>query len=460
MKFAVVGRSNKGKSSIVATLVENDEIVIAPTPRTTRISQEFALKVGDRPLFSIIDTPGFEEAPAALEWLKSEAVAAHQRRHRIQTFYENFQGSTRFTFECELLKPILEGALILYVVDASHPYRPNFEAEFEILQWTGQPSIALLNQTGDGQWVADWQAALHQYFRRTLIFDAHTARFEERMRIFEELRFLSDESRTRLDEAIEFLKTQHDSRLQAASFILADFILDSMDYRHTIPLDGPSIAERDKERYLRDYCNHIRKLERKTRLAIAEAFNFKSLESEETELDPEAHADDLFGKETWKILGLSRTELIATGAAAGALAGGTLDASVGGASFMAGAGVGAILGGLGSGYFAFSEPHLAGFKLSRKSLTVGPLKSPNFPWILLDRGLLFMTSILNRTHGKRGRLLVDEKHGGPSSRLTHGDKRTIGSLFQKARWFGRSEASCRRLALEIRKAMDQLEAKA
>ena len=86
MKFAVVGRSNKGKSSIVATIVENDEILIAPTPRTTRMSQEFGLKVGERILFSIIDTPGFEEAPAALEWLKREAVAAHQRRQRVQAF--------------------------------------------------------------------------------------------------------------------------------------------------------------------------------------------------------------------------------------------------------------------------------------------------------------------------------------------------------------------------------------
>jgi len=457
MKFAVVGRSNKGKSSIVATLVENDEILIAPTPRTTLNSQEFALKVGDRKLVSIIDTPGFEEAPAALEWLKQEAVPAHQRRQRIQAFYDAFQGSKRFTFECELLKPILEGASILYVVDASHPYRPNFEAEFEILQWTGQPSIALLNQTGDGQWIADWQAALHQYFRKNLIFNAHTARFPERIRILEELRFLSDDARPLLDEAIELLKNQHDSRLRMASYILAEFISDAIHYRSKIPVEGEGVPEREKARHLKEFYDHIRKLERKSRLAIAEAFKFKSLDSEESELNPDVQSDDLFGRETWEILGLSRTELIATGTAAGALAGGTLDASVGGASFMAGAGVGALLGGLGTGYLAFSDPQVAGFKLSRKALTIGPLKNPNFPWILLDRGLLFMTSILNRTHAQRGRLLVDEKHAGPSSRLTKSDKRTIAWLLQKARWVGRSEATASRLAAEIRKAMDKLE---
>lgn len=457
MKFAVVGRSNKGKSSIVATLVENDEILIAPTPRTTLISQEFALKVGDRKLITLIDTPGFEEAPAVLEWLKQEPVAAHQRRQRIQAFYDTFQGSNRFTYECELLKPILAGAFILYVVDASHPYRPNFEAEFEILQWTGQPSIALLNQTGEGQWLMDWQAALHQYFRKNLIFNAHTARFRERIRILDELRFLSDAARPFLDEAIELLKNQHDSRLRMASHILAEFILDAIRYRSMIPVEAEDILETEKARHLKEFYDHIRKLERNSRLAIAEAFMFKSLESEEVELNPVAPSDDLFGRETWEILGRSRTELITTGTAAGALAGGTVDAAVGGASFMIGAGVGALLGGLGTGYLAFSDPQVAGFKLSRKILTIGPLKNPNFPWILLDRGLLFMTSILNRTHAQRGRLLVAEKHAGPSSRLSKSEQQSIVSLWQKTRWPGRNENRARPLAALIRKAMDKLE---
>ncbi|WP_141734105.1 GTPase/DUF3482 domain-containing protein [Oligoflexus tunisiensis] len=457
MKFAVVGRSNKGKSSIVATLVENDEILIAPTPRTTQISQEFALKVGERTLFSLIDTPGFEEAPAALEWLKQEPVPAHQRRQRVQAFYDTFQGSPRFTFECELLKPILEGAAILYVVDASHPYRPNFEAEFEILQWTGEPSLALLNQTGDGRYVADWQAALGQYFRKTLIFNAHTARFEERMRILEELRFLSDAARPILDEAMELLKTQHQSRLRAASFILAEFICEAILYRKKVPVkDESGVSEQDKERLLQEFQDHIRKMERESRRALAQVFQFKGLDSEEAELNPKAQPDDLFGRETWEFLGLSRGELIITGTAAGALAGGTIDASVGGASFMVGTGVGAMLGSLGTGYLAFSDPQLAGFKLARRMLTIGPLKSPNFPWILLDRGLLFMISILNRTHAQRGRLLVDEKHGGPTARLSKTDKRMIAWVFQKVRWMGRTEGSTSRLATEIRKAMEQL----
>ena len=41
--------------------------------------------------------------------------------------------------ERRLLAPILAGASVLYVVDGTHPYRPNYEAEMEILRWTGRP---------------------------------------------------------------------------------------------------------------------------------------------------------------------------------------------------------------------------------------------------------------------------------------------------------------------------------
>ena len=43
----------------------------------------------------------------------------------------------RFKDECELLKPIIEGAGVLYVVDGSRPYGRQYEAEMEILSEAG-----------------------------------------------------------------------------------------------------------------------------------------------------------------------------------------------------------------------------------------------------------------------------------------------------------------------------------
>ena len=76
-RFAVVGRVNKGKSSIVATLAEDDAILIDPRPGTTRDVQEYPVRVDGRTLFSLLDTPGFEDAPRALAWLRArEGTAA------------------------------------------------------------------------------------------------------------------------------------------------------------------------------------------------------------------------------------------------------------------------------------------------------------------------------------------------------------------------------------------------
>ncbi|HEY6100302.1 MAG TPA: GTPase, partial [Anaeromyxobacter sp.] len=70
-RFAVVGRVNKGKSSIVATLAEDDSVRIDPRPGTTTEVREYPVRVDGRTLFVLVDTPGFEDAPRALAWLRA-----------------------------------------------------------------------------------------------------------------------------------------------------------------------------------------------------------------------------------------------------------------------------------------------------------------------------------------------------------------------------------------------------
>lgn len=46
-RFAVVGRVNKGKSSVVATLAEDDSVQIDPRPGTTTTVREYPVRVDD-----------------------------------------------------------------------------------------------------------------------------------------------------------------------------------------------------------------------------------------------------------------------------------------------------------------------------------------------------------------------------------------------------------------------------
>ena len=106
-RFAVVGRVNKGKSSIVATLAEDDTVRIDPRPGTTTEVREYPVRVDGRTLFVLVDTPGFEDAPRALAWLRSREVSAADRPARVAELLRAYQGTEEFADERKLLAPIL-----------------------------------------------------------------------------------------------------------------------------------------------------------------------------------------------------------------------------------------------------------------------------------------------------------------------------------------------------------------
>jgi small GTP-binding protein len=104
--FAIVGRANKGKSSIVATLAEDDSVAIAPRPGTTTECREYPVRVDGEVLFKFVDTPGFEEAPRVLEWLRRRETSAASRPALVAEFVRAFEGTGDLVEERALLAPI------------------------------------------------------------------------------------------------------------------------------------------------------------------------------------------------------------------------------------------------------------------------------------------------------------------------------------------------------------------
>ena len=52
-------------------------------PGTTTEVHEYPVSVDGRTLFVLVDTPGFEDAPRALAWLRSREVSAAERPARV-----------------------------------------------------------------------------------------------------------------------------------------------------------------------------------------------------------------------------------------------------------------------------------------------------------------------------------------------------------------------------------------
>ena len=411
-KFAVVGRVNKGKSSVIASLIEDDGVKISPRPGTTTECVRYAVESEGRVLFSVIDTPGFEDAPRALYWIHSREVTAADREERIRELLEEFAGTEEFVQERKLLTPILQGAAILYVVNGDEPYRRNFETEMEILRYTGQPAMALINRSARGRHVDEWERALNQYFKLVRTFDAHEVSWDDRRRLLEAFIVLEPKWETQLREAVELLEAEQERRLRRVSSIVAGLLVDALSLHLSVLIPRDTTLELEQTRLERRFHDQLRNRELRAHREIAEVYLHSLSDwSPETEVDLDLQGD-LFAKETWDVMGLSPRALLTLAAVTGAVAGGTVDAMVGFGTFMTGTVLGG-LGGLGVGVYELTRRFASASGLRERAvdalrrdrdgewIRVGPHPSTNFPFVLLSRAVDHFDRIRAWAHAKR-----------------------------------------------------------
>jgi hypothetical protein len=453
-RFAVVGRVNKGKSSIVATLAEDDSVRIDPRPGTTTEVREFPVVVDGRTLFVLVDTPGFEDAPRALAWLRSRDVSAAERPARVAELLRAHEGTEDLVEERRLLAPILAGASVLYVVDGTKPYRRNYEAEMEILRWTGRPGMALVNRIGEEDHAAEWHRALAQYFSLVRDLDAFSASFEERLALLGAFRELRPDLRAAFDEAATAIAAQRRRRRGEAAAAIADLLAAALTHTEEIVVDDPEAVDdrlaAERDRLERSFHDALRGLEEGARRRVEALFGHAQARFEAEGLERPVFEQDLFAEDAWNELGLTPGQIVAAGAIAGATVGGAVDAAVGGASLLAGAVVGGAVGGGGALWRvgrrfararAVRPPGVAGLLLDAqrywagaKRFRVGPHAQPNFPWVLLDRALLHYDAAARRTHARRGAIAVGGgERAGVVAELARGERSELERIFRRLR---------------------------
>lgn len=435
--FAVVGQPNKGKSSIVATLAEDERITIAPTPGTTRAAHHYTLSVDGEPQYVLVDTPGFQRARAVLDWLEARASTAKERPALVSRFLGEHRDDPRFHDECELLTPIVEGAGILYVVDGAKPYGPEYELEMQVLQWTGRPRMALINLIGEGDYVDQWRQGLGQYFSIVRVFDAVRADFSKRLALLRAFAELDEDWRDAIERAVAALIAERERRRRRSAAEIADALVTCLSLVQRTPLDDATAASSERRRKLEDRLlerlrDSIRDREREARDRVQSLYRHQSLKREE--ISTELLATDIFTEEGWELFGLSRGQLMVSGALSGAVAGGGIDALLGGASLLLGTGVGALLGGAGAllGGTELARVKVLGQTLGGRTLQVGPVKAPNFPWVILGRAWAHHRLVAERNHARREVMslaMAEEEH--LMDRLPDRLRRDLAACFKR-----------------------------
>ncbi len=427
-KFAVVGQVNEGKSSVLATLVEEGEqakIRISDTPGETTRCQSIGLEINGRTVLEFIDTPGFQRARQALAWMKDrhrESGDTKVKAETVRAFVEEFRDTRDFEDEVRLLTSVMEGAGVVYVVDGSKPLRPNHLAEMEILRWTGRPRMAILNNKDSevGEFGGEWKSHLGESFNLTREFNAHRARFRERIRLLQHLLEIEERNPSLIEETIRLLELEWDQRRKdAADVVLAllEKCLTKQVCRNVDPDEVGRRGERERiaDELAEEYRHKIRKEETRELQRLQHIYRHGQVQlaGEDSSLDA---LGDLFAREVWQVLGLSRTQLVLIAALGGAAAGLAGDLAIGGLS----GGIPTLVGGvIGGGFAWWKGKALAEIAvsnpLSPRGKTkiggvrrcAGPPKNPNFPWVLLDRALFYYENLITRTHGRRDAFVID-----------------------------------------------------
>ncbi|MFV8817014.1 DUF3482 domain-containing protein [Haliea sp. E17] len=414
--FAVVGRPNKGKSSVVATLARDDSVHIAAAAGSTREVRRFPMRVDGETLYELVDTPGIQRARQVLAWLREHCGDASERPATVRDFLQQHAKDPQYSDEVQALGPLVEGAGIIYVVDGSVPFGADYEAEMEILRWTGRPSLALVNPIENSDFVEQWTAGLGQYFQTVRVFDAHRAEHRKQLELLTLFGHLDPEWQQPLQRAVEVLEADRQRQHLEAAEAICELIIDGITYSvsQALPDGAPEAPVRTL--LFNRYQRHLIRRERECRSRVEELFYYRDLKTAETGMAFDE--EELFAQENWYLWGLSQRQLLLAAGAAGGIAGGGAGAVVDGMTAGLSHGLGTLLGGIGGAVASargvlkrgddIARWKLSGVPTGGHKLVYGPSRNLNFPFVLLGRALQHHRMVSQRTHAVRGTLKLAE----------------------------------------------------
>ncbi|AFL72489.1 GTPase/DUF3482 domain-containing protein [Thiocystis violascens] len=457
-RLAIMGHPNAGKSSVVATLTENDQVAIDKRAGTTTESDVYPVVIDGRTVIEFIDTPGFQNPNAILEWFQ----ANEDKRDLARAFVAAHRADPLFSHDCALLEPVAEGAGIILVVDGSKRIKEKDRVEIELLRLTARPRMAILNNlTRQDRYMSQWQDALSKAFNSVREFNAHRATYAERIKLLNALKSIDQRWEHLVENAINAFAMDWDRRTDQAAATILDLLKESLTYKVSKTVKDSKLIfksgrDRVKAEIMAEFEDGLRQLEIAAQEQIRAHFRHNVWNVSSNSV----LGQDLLSDEVGQALGLSRRQLALVGMAAGAASGVTLDLATAGHSLGAGAFFGAAAGGV---LGMVGGKALAKFDIERAPgthrFTIGPVSNPRFPFVLLDRVMLYSARAMNWAHGRQAAEEdapdkvpdKDIRRQGFSEELSAQQQRELARFFNSARRGKESEHedACREIVKGI-----------
>lgn len=330
--FVATGAPNKGKSTLVKALTNDESIEIDPTAGTTIAGKSYPMKVDNRIMYTIWDTPGFENARGMSEILRDWGIEVYKKDplELFRRFHREFAHHDDYHNEIEIFKPLIRYAGIVYVADSSKPFNESkYIREIELLKWTGLPRIAVLNPIEGEQYQSEWQRQLDRHFRLVKIFNPHTTSFQEKLRLLDAFSHLNPDWENLILDAIEALKKNHEAALVKSSATIRKAVLEAYRGSFTTSGDGLNTREEYEEILFGKVREHVRNILDSSQKEIVRHYGFKE---QHVQMDFDLNESDVMDEVVMrKYISPWQRSIIA--GAAGAGAGAAIDVAAGGMTF-------------------------------------------------------------------------------------------------------------------------------
>ncbi len=399
-EFAILGHPNEGKSSVLSTLAEDDSVRVSHTPGETTECRTFPVVIDGREILRFTDTPGFQNPARVLSLFKKLNKSGNEL---LQEFRLLAAKIPELHDDRELLKPVERGAGIIYVVDGSRPVRNVDKMEMEILRLTGKPRMAIINCKDDNLNLLDeWKIEFRKNFNSNQLFNAHRATYAERIRLLEALRSIDQDWYQPLSEVIQAFKKDWDARNTLTADIIIDLLTDCLSLKMKGNLGSESKGDALREKLFEKYKKSLSKKEKSAQQQIRILFKHNIFNYQL--LPHSLLLEDLFDEKNWELLGLSKKQVIVAGGLGGAAIGAGLDIAALGHSLGLFTAIGGVVGAVGAlvgGENISSKVQVLGIPLGGEMVQVGPAKTIDMLFILLNRALLYYRHTINWAHGRR-----------------------------------------------------------
>ncbi len=260
--FVVTGAPNKGKSTFIKAMTNDESVVVREYARTTTSAKSYPFKIDGETCFTLWDTPGFENAAEMHEILVEWGIRESDHPiELIRRFLDVYAGHPDFYYELEIFKPIANYACIVYVADCSKKFQQSeYLREMELIRFTRLPRIAILNPIDGDQYLELWRSGLTDYFNNIKVFNPHETTFDEKLRILGAFSHLNDDWEESLNRVIDVLKLQREKVLEECARVIRRTILQIYDQDFSIRYDGI----RDENEQKAELVSHVRDFVHKT----------------------------------------------------------------------------------------------------------------------------------------------------------------------------------------------------